>query len=144
MSKSILLLISEEYGYQSWYGIYHEDHYRNIVARWNTMKGLNCLVPVDFIIPGAMLYGSSRYPVCESTLDQYTIRHAHVHQCDDSYLDNARPVPEADNFEIEGRVYSREEVNAMLDESRKAQREYLETISSECPAAATRAESEIG
>lgn len=143
MSKHILLLISEEYGYQHWYGIYHEDHYRNIVARWNTMKGLNCLVPVDFVIPGAMLY-YDRYPVCENTLDQYTIRHAHIHECDDSHLDGANPVPDAENFEIEGRVYSREEVSDMLDASRKAQREYLETISPNCFTEAAGAEPETG
>lgn len=143
MSKTILLLISEEYGYQNWYGLYDENQYKNIVARWNTMKGLNCLVPVDFIIPHAMLY-ESRYPVCENSLDQFEIKHAHIHESDDSHLDGANPVPPADDFEIEGRVYSREEVCALLDASRKAQDEYFKTISAHCFTEATGPESETG
>lgn len=115
----VLLLVSEEYGYQNWYRICTEEEYREIVRRWNTMKGLNCLVPVDFVIPGAEPFHNCRYPVPETELENYTIKGAHVHEPDDSGLDDAEPVQDAETFEIEGTTYSEEEIMEKLEESRR-------------------------
>lgn len=124
MSKPVLVSISEEYGYQEWYAVYSQQEFAKIVDRWNSMKGLNCLVPVDFIFPGAKPY-FDQIPVCVSAVDNYEMLGAHVHQSDDSFLDGGNKVPEAEQFEIEGRVYTDEEISKLFQESRARSEQHL-------------------
>lgn len=118
MAKPILLLISEEYGYQHWYLTCSPADYIPLLRRWDTMKGLNCLVPVDLIFPDVQPYVPCK-SICANDMDLFEIRRAHVHECDDSGIEGSTyRIPDAENFEIEGVTYSREEITAKLDESR--------------------------
>jgi hypothetical protein len=49
----ITICIEEEYGYRYWLARLTDKEYAKLIGRWENITGLNCLVPVDFIIPQA-------------------------------------------------------------------------------------------
>ena len=79
--KKIRLVIEEEYGYRYWVADLTPDELEEIRARWKTMRGLNCLVPVRVIIPQAREVSWSKNlgePNC------------HIHEEDDSFLEGVK------------------------------------------------------
>ena len=153
MEKNILVSISEEYGYQHWWAVYTPEQFEDIKRRWQTMKGLNCLVPVDLIFPGARGCFGEWPPeaLCPKNVDEnYVTVSAHVHQCDDSHLaDVAYDIPpnadeDDDSFELDGVVYSYAEINNLRDESRKRRDDEFFTAHPEYAPTAARAEPETG
>lgn len=122
----VLLDISEEYGYQHWWLLCTEDEFADICRRWQTMKNLSCLVPVDFVFPGARGQFAVWPPegACKSRAENARVVKAHVHQHDDSWLDGVTyNIPASvdendDTFELDGIAYTREQIVALLDESR--------------------------
>jgi hypothetical protein len=100
----IKLLIREEYSFRTWYAELTDDEYNELLNRWNTIRGLNCLVPVTLIIPQAKewddfnIYDPSYTHVC------------HIHECDDSYIQGSEYlIPEDIDFWMAGKKYSRDE-----------------------------------
>jgi hypothetical protein len=152
MAKKVLVQISEEYGYQHWWALYTIEAFNEIRQRWKTMRGLNCLVPVDLIFPGARGCFGDWPPaaICENVVKDCVIVSAHVHECDDSYLQgvtyNIPPNADEndDSFEIDGRVYSRKEIDALFDESRKRRNDEFFTAHPEYAPTAAGAEPETG
>jgi len=152
MAQNILVRIVEEYGYQDWWAVYTPEQFENIKRRWQTMKGLNCLVPVDIVFPGARgCYGE--WPpkaLCPAEAEKCKVVNAHVHQYDDSYLEGVTyeiPPPaneEDDSFEIDGVQYSANTVHKLLADSRKRRDDEFFTTYPEHAAQAARAESETG
>ena len=49
----ITIWIQEEYGHRNWVATLTNQEYRDLIRRWQTMRGLTCTVPVDLIIPQA-------------------------------------------------------------------------------------------
>jgi len=97
-----LILIEEEYGYKQW--LWRGD-YAIAKERWETMKGLNCLVAVDTIFPGALNIGLDYW--CDIKDQKAEPFHScHVHECDDSWLSGSKyKIPEAEVFEICGKQH---------------------------------------
>lgn len=97
----IVLHISEEYGYRTWVAVLTTEQYQQLLARWSTIKGLNCMVPVKLIVPQA---------VEVDRFDRSRVTHeCHIHECDDSYLAGSDyRIPDTDDgtFVIEGRSYA--------------------------------------
>ena len=125
----IFLFISQEYGCQEWYAVLSEDQFENLKKRWITIKGLNCLVPVSFIIEQAKpLCNHEKFPIkvgnnfidlqdIDFFMDVVT---AHIHQSDDSHISTVDyEIPEEDEFEMEGISYSREQVYNLFDQYKK-------------------------
>lgn len=111
------LLISEEYGYRHWLATLTNDEYDTLIARWNTMSGLNCLVPITLIIPQAKELTDEEYFDNKLTYDNY----CHIHECDDSSLDGTDyKIPYTKEFCIDGRTYTETEIFDELDAIRKA------------------------
>jgi hypothetical protein len=111
----IVLNISEEYGCDHWYAVMTEDRYEELKREWQTIKGLNCLVPVRFLIPEA-----SNFPLKpehaqfadEKYIENNDVKvvNSHIHQCDDSYLEGVDyEIPEGE-FEFKGKSYSEDDV----------------------------------
>lgn len=120
--KTVLLTISEEYGYRNWYAVLTRAEYEQVCADWQTLKGLNCLVPVRFLIPQAKPLWMLRYTPEHAftlTLDglagaDVEIVGAHIHQSDDSGLGGVDyDIPEQETFEFKGREYTDDEVHAL-------------------------------
>jgi hypothetical protein len=117
------LVISEEYGCQMWYAILSEVEFEKLSKRWKTIKGLNCLVPINFIIEGAKPL--VQYDFFSINFDNkkihlidvenfFDIVECHIHQSDDSFIEGVDyGIPEG-NFEIDGKVFSDEEVEAIF------------------------------
>lgn len=79
----ITLYIREEYGFAHWVATLTAEEYRNLIRRWETIRGLSSAVPVDVIVPQAK-------PVRLKELDETTVdATCHIHQCGDSYLDGS-------------------------------------------------------
>ena len=124
----IFIKISEEYGCQEWYAVLDENQLENLKKRWTTIKGLNCLVPVSFIVKQAMpLCNHEKFPIKISNafvefqdVDLFMdVHYAHIHQSDDSYISTVDyKIPEQEEFEMEGISYSREQVSNIFDEHR--------------------------
>lgn len=123
--RTVLLTISEEYGYRNWYAVLTRAEYEQLCADWKTLKGLNCLVPVQFLIPQAKPLWALRYTPEHAftlTLDglashDVEIVGAHIHEADDSGLGKVKyDIPDQRPFEFKGRVYSYEAVTALMDE----------------------------
>jgi hypothetical protein len=104
----IKLLIDEEYGYATWLAELTQEEYMQLLARWETMRGLNCLVPVRMVIPQAK----------EIELEQVikmldrgeTFYRCHMHEDDDSHLEGSNyTIPKDTHFWIEGRKYEEKE-----------------------------------
>ena len=51
--RVVRLYIREEFGFAHWAAILTNDEYRDLLRRWETMRGLNCCVPVVTIVPQA-------------------------------------------------------------------------------------------
>lgn len=122
-----LLNIVEEYGYQHWWLLCTQAEFDEICRRWQTMKRLNCLVPVDLIFPGARGQFGEWPPeaLCTTRAADARVVRAHVHESDDSFLETVNyTIPPAtdendDSFELDGVVYTREQIKKLLDESRE-------------------------
>jgi hypothetical protein len=88
------IYISEEYGYRSWLAKVEDSEMPELIRRWETIKGINCLVDVRKIFPTAVQIDGYNEDV------DYT---AHVHEPEDSYFSaTGYKIPEAENFEIDG------------------------------------------
>lgn len=120
----IVLNISEEYGYAHWYAVLTNERYEELKKEWQTIRGLNCLVPVRFLIPEA-----SSFPLrpehAQFAEDEYLkankiqVISVHVHQSDDSYLgDLGWTIPDQNMFEFKGVKYTEEQVTALFDKYR--------------------------
>lgn len=77
----VMLLISEEYGHRRWCAKLTEDEYDLLIDRWESMRGLNCLVPVTLIIPQAVELMDGELPVFD--------KRCHIHEYDDSRLEGS-------------------------------------------------------
>jgi hypothetical protein len=120
-----VLFIEEEYGYRHWIADLTDNEWEALQQRWRTIKGMNCLVPVRFLVPKAKLieWGDvdgqdfgKKFHECH---DRATV-FAHFHESDDSCLSGCEDyeIPEipGDNrmgFEIDGRYYSHQELFEM-------------------------------
>jgi len=107
----IIIDIDEEYGFRNWVAELTEEEYQQLLARWATIKGLNCLVPIPFIIPQAKRVEDGA-PLPEGALS------CHIHECDDSWLEGAGrgvPVTKDHSFWMDGICYSYETVKKMYD-----------------------------
>ncbi len=101
----MILYIEEEYGYRDWLAKLTEEEYQQLIIRWNTMKNLNCLVPVPFIIPQAT---ELKY---EDRWNMKYDKKCHIHECHDSYLEGSNyeiPYDESTHniFTIDGKEYN--------------------------------------
>lgn len=120
----IVLEISEEYGYDQWYAIVSEERYEELKKEWQTIKGLNCLVPVRFLIPEALnfpLRPEHAQFAEENYFELNNIKNVsvHVHDSDDSYFGDLEfEIPDQDDFEFKGVRYTDEEVNAIFQKYR--------------------------
>jgi hypothetical protein len=94
------ILIDEEYGYKMWIAEVSDVELSELIRRWKTIRGLNCLVPVTSIFPTA-----KEIDILEEDIEKDVIK-AHVHECDDSYFEAAGEykIPESDHFSIDGVV----------------------------------------
>lgn len=147
MSNQVLVLISEEYGFQYWFVVYNRRVLEQVKNRWKTMKNLNCLVPVPLIFPGAKQYCDDYPPICAVERDAMEVFHAHVHQSDDSSFDgcpNFKIPDDEGDFEINGKVFTNDEVVALRDKEMEKSREYLRQTYPEYFAPETGSESETG
>ena len=97
----ILLHIDEEYGYKEWHAFVTEERYATLYEQFQLKRpDINCLMDVRALIPEAVqgsenfytLNGKKFYfatsladktPVSE---DDVTVRWAHIHESDDSYM----------------------------------------------------------
>lgn len=151
-NKTILLNISEEYGYQHWWALYTQEEFDEVRRRWKTMKGLNCLVPVDLIFPGARGQFGEWPPkaVCKGLFSTYEVYGAHVHDSDDSHLETVRyTIPDTVDgnenlFELDGVVYTDAQISQLLDESRKRRSDDFYALYPEYAPQAAGAESQAG
>ena len=83
----ILLMIDEEYGYREWYAFYDEDTYQQMYDKFQLlMPELNCLVEVTKMFPEA-IEGNPPEEVFEKHKEEGTVRYAHQHMADDSFMD---------------------------------------------------------
>lgn len=111
----IIVNISEEYGCNHWYAALSNERFEELKSEWQTIKGLNCLVPVRFLIPEALNF-PLRPEHAQFADDKYLeansieVVNAHIHECDDSFLEGADyDIPEGE-FEFKGKTYSEDEV----------------------------------
>lgn len=135
----IILSIDEEYGYNVWYAILSDERYEELKKEWQTIKGLNCLVPVRFLIPEAVnlpllpedqKYADEKY-VADNNI---RIESAHIHQSDDSYLSGVDyEIPDQDEFEFKGKRYSEEELNSIFREYKDADNNEINRREKETP-----------
>ncbi len=105
----MILLISEEYGCRHWTANLTDDEYKELIRRWETMRGLYCSVPVRLICPQAIpLLDREDFP--ENTL------HCHIHQYDDSHLDGTNyKIPDDEFFWIDGKKYEYKDLMSFYD-----------------------------
>jgi hypothetical protein len=103
----MILYISEEYGYRDWLVELTQEEYCRLIQRWETMRGLNSLVPVQLIIPQAK-------EVEDYRLIPHGSINCHIHEHDDSHLYGSDyQIPPDEDFWIEGRRYTDEEIRAI-------------------------------
>jgi hypothetical protein len=102
----MIIFISEEYGCRKWLADLNEEEYQNFVKRWQTLRGLNCLVPVTMIIPTAVALLGDEY---EQNIEIIrNSQHCHIHESDDSYLEGVNyKIPYDEDFWMDGRKYKR-------------------------------------
>lgn len=104
----IKILIDEEYGYRTWLAKLTQEEYAQLLQRWETMRGLNPLVPVKLIIPQAVKVEDS--DVLAMFDDGETFYNCHIHDYDDSYLEGScYSIPDDEGFWIGGQKYERPE-----------------------------------
>ena len=111
----IAIFIEEEYGYREWLAIVSPDELVEIKRRWETIRGLNCMVPVPYIFPTATQVNLDEI---ERVTSEYPLERrvkAHVHESDDSSLSiSDYIIPESDEFEIDGEVTTHRELLEFL------------------------------
>lgn len=147
MSNQVLVLISEEYGFQEWFAVYSRRVLYQVANRWQTMKNLNCLVPVPLIFPGAKQYCDNQPPICASERETMQVYHAHVHESDDSGFDacpNFSIPDDGGDFEINDKTFTIDEIKTLRDVEMEKSRAYLRQTYPEYFAPAAGAESETG
>ncbi|RJQ25034.1 hypothetical protein C4577_06525 [Candidatus Parcubacteria bacterium] len=104
VTNLINLVIDEEYGYRTWLAKLTEEEYAQLIKRWETMKGLSCLVPVKMIIPQAVEIDDEY--VIRMLDDNIPYRRCHIHECDDSHLQGSSyKIPKHDKFCMNGVEY---------------------------------------
>lgn len=104
----IKLLIDEEYGYRTWLAKLSQEEYVCLLGRWETMRGLSCLVPVKLIVPQAIEISDD--DVSRMLDNGETFYRCHVHEPDDSHLEGSTySIPEDTHFWMEGRKYEEKE-----------------------------------
>lgn len=119
----IILNISEEYGCNHWYAVLSDERYEQLKNEWLTIRGLNCLVPVRFLIPEALnfpLLPEYAQFADEKYLEANNIQviNAHIHQSDDSFLEGVDgDIPEGE-FEFKGIRYSEDQVYEIFHQYR--------------------------
>ena len=134
-----ILHISEEYGFNEWYAILSDERYEELKNQWKTLKGLNCLVPVRFLVPEA-----KNFPLRDEHKDYGDLEYlqknkvqivgSHIHQSDDSWLEDADyDIPESQNFEFKGKTYTEEEVNKIFHQYRDEEDKEFEELSKKHP-----------
>lgn len=125
--KHKFLIISEEYGCQMWYAILSEMEFEKLSNKWKTIRGLNCLVPVNFIIENAKPLVQYDFFVVKyfdkeihlvDVENFFEIVDCHIHQWDDSFIGNVEYEIPQGNFEINGKSFSNEEVEAIFHQYR--------------------------
>lgn len=140
--KTVLLTISEEYGYRNWYAVLTRAEYEQICADWKTMKGLNCLVPVRFLVPQAKPLWMLKYTPEHAftlTLDglagmDVEIVGSHIHESDDSGLGGIKyDIPEQETFEFKGREYTYDDVCALHSADRDREDVEINAVIAENP-----------
>lgn len=103
----IKLIIDEEYGCRTWYTELTQEEYAQLLARWETMRGLSCLVPVKLIIPQAIEINDEQ---AIEIVDKDTWYRCHIHECDDSHLEGSNyKIPEDSHFWMDGQKYEESE-----------------------------------
>lgn len=120
--NNVILLITEEYGYQHWLAVLTQTEFDAAVARWKTMKGLHSLVPVELLFPQAKISSREELASAEEQASFYgdKVVTVHVHQADDSRIAGVvYEIPETENFEIAGKVYSEDEINDIFQAHRR-------------------------
>jgi hypothetical protein len=121
-----VLFIDEEYGYKHWIADLTDAEWEALQKRWRTIKGMNCLVPVRFLVPQAKLIEwedadspdfGKKFHECRNRATVF----AHFHEEDDSRLSGCDDyeIPEIPGdyrkgFEIDGRYYTDLELLDML------------------------------
>ena len=78
----VLLQIEEEYGYRYWHCYVSEARYKELHENFDA-ESIDCLMPVTQIIPEAM----PGYVVLDEIPDDIVIRNAHIHEPDDSWME---------------------------------------------------------
>ena len=122
----VIMLITEEYGYRHWLAVMTPDEFAAFEARWKTMKGLYCTVPVSLVVPGAEISSREEHIAAEeqAAASGDKIVRAHIHESEDSGYDGCdHRIPESDNFEIAGEPYTREEISKLYDAANERLRE---------------------
>ena len=99
--STIRLYIQEEYGFGHYLAVLTSAEYRELIRRWETMRGLNCQVPVQWIVPQARRLD---WPPPVGAFDAS----CHIHESEDSYLEGSVyriPDSEDGRFWIDGEAY---------------------------------------
>ncbi len=119
--RKIKLAITEEYGYREWVAYLTKTEYDSLLARWSTLRGLNCLVPVQLVVPKAEITEDFE-DINLWALQAQGAKRCHFHECDDSHLEGSDyQIPEAENFWMDGKEYTPEEIH----QARDKEMEYL-------------------
>jgi hypothetical protein len=110
------LIISEDYGYRLWEADLTDEEFEELKRRWCTIRGLSCLVPVTVIIPQAKeIMDEEKRPGLGYKINCL------LHDWDDSILcDVIYDIPKDEDFWMDGRKYTREEVYALFEATRKS------------------------
>lgn len=104
----IKLLIDEEYGYRTWLARLSMEEYVALLNRWETIRGMSCLVPIRLVVPQAVEITDEE--VIEMLDDGITFYRCHMHEDDDSYLEGSRyEIPKDTHFWMEGHRYEERE-----------------------------------
>jgi len=100
----IKLVIDEEYGYRTWLAELTQEEYAQLLARWETLRGLSCLVPVRMVISQAVEIDDET--VIKMIDNGETYYRCHMHDYDDSHLEGScYQIPDDAHFWMEGRKY---------------------------------------
>ena len=104
----ITLIIDEEYGYATWKAELTQDEYARLLARWETIRGMSCLVPIRLVIPQAVeITDEDVIAMIDAGKTYYR---CHMHEDDDSYLEGSYyTIPKDTHFWMEGRKYEEKE-----------------------------------
>jgi hypothetical protein len=114
--KLVTIRIEEEYGYRTWKAVLTEEEYKEVLRRWETMKGLYCSVPVQLIIPQAVEIDDSDPIINVWKANDMGVKFCHIHECDDSYISGSEYViPEYEDhlFFMDGVQYTYKDLCAL-------------------------------